>query len=79
MKARNALSLSEAKIASLLALNGTLSLALMLRSLVLSVLVLTMWLRTFLALSAGSGSEAASATLSVHKGALALASRDRQG
>ena len=58
---RRALSLKETEIASLLAPSGASFLASRLRSLVLnSDLVLALRLRTFLALSAGSGSEAAS-------------------
>ena len=72
-------SLSETEIASLLALSGASLLASQLRSLALSALILALRLRTFLALGAGSGSEAALATLSAHRGALALASHDRRG
>jgi len=70
---RKALPLSEAKIASLLALSGALFLASQLRSLALSTLVLASRLRTFLALNTVSGSDAESATLLAHKD-VALAS-----
>ena len=59
--------LSEAKIASLLALNGASFLASWLRSLELSTLVLASRLRTFLALSVVSESNAESATLLAHR------------
>jgi len=73
------LPISEAEIASLLALSGASFLTSRLRSLALSALVLVSWLRTFLALSAVSGSDVESAMLLAHRSALALASRDRRG
>ena len=73
------LPVSEAEIASLLALNGTSFLTSQLISLALSALVLASRLRTFLALSIISGSDAESAMPLAHRSALALASRDRRG
>ena len=76
---RRALPSSEAKITSLLAPSGTLSLALRQRSLALSALVLASRLRTFLAFSVVSGSDVESAILLAHRGALDLTSRDKRG
>ena len=64
--------MNKAEIASLLALNGASFLTSRLKSLALSALVLASRLRTFLALSAISGSDAELATLLAHRGALAL-------
>jgi len=74
---RRVLLVSEAKIASLLALNGASFLTSRLRSLALSALVLASRLRTFLELSAINGSDAESATLLAYRSSLALASHDR--
>ena len=74
------LALSEFVVASLLAPIGASLLALRLKILALSsALVLTLQLRTILALSAGSGSEAILASLTAHRGALDLALRDKRG
>jgi len=70
---RRVLPISEAEIASLLVLSGALFLTSRLRSLTLSALVLASRLRTFLALSSISGSDAELATLLAYIGALALA------
>ena len=76
----SALALSEVRVGSLLAPNGASMLASWQRSLALSsALVLALWLRTVLALRAGSRSEAILASLSAHIGALALTSWDRRG
>ena len=72
------LLLSEAEIASLLALSGASFLTSRLRFLALSALVLASRLKT-LALGAGSESDAESTMLLAQEGTLALASRDRQG
>jgi len=76
---RRVLPVSEAEIASLLALNGASFLTSWLRYLTLSAFVLASRLRTFLAPSDISGSDAESATLLAHRSALALASRDKRG
>jgi len=76
---RRVLPVSEAKIASLLALSGASFLTSRLRSLAHCALVLVSQLRTFLVPSAVSGSDAESATLLTHRSALSLASRDRRG
>jgi len=70
--------LGEAKIVSLLALSGALSLASWLRSLALGALSLTLRQRS-LTLGIGSKSDVESATLLAHKGALPLASCDKRG
>jgi len=69
--------LSEAELASLLALSGASFLISRLRFLSLSALVLASRLKT-LALGAGSESDVESAMLLAHKGVLVVASRDRQ-
>jgi len=76
---RRALSLSEAEIASLLALSGASFLASQLRFLAFSAIVLASWLKTFLAFSVVSESDAESATLLAYRGVLALASHDKRG
>jgi len=73
------LLVSKVEIASLLALNDASILTSRIRSLALGALVLISRLRTFLALSTVSGSDAESAILLAHRSALALASHDRRG
>ena len=74
---RRVLPVSEPEIAALLALNGASFLTSRLRFLAFSALVLVSRLRTFLALSAVSGSDVEAAMLLAHRSALALASHDR--